>query len=104
VGAVTVANYKFEGSRFMSGVSWPVKPLARSTKAMGNYALVGNARLFSLALVSLTAIVLLPSGGASARVGVTSGADGDPLGKPPNENERILAAARRRRRHGRDQR
>ena len=57
---------------------------------MGNYAVIGNARLFSLALVSLTAIVLLPSGGASARVGVTSGADGDPLGKPPNENERIL--------------
>ena len=27
---------------------------------------------------------------ASARVGVTSAADGDPLGKPPNENERIL--------------
>ena len=25
-----------------------------------------------------------------ARVGVTSAADGDPLGKPPNENERIL--------------
>ena len=27
---------------------------------------------------------------ASAGVGVTSAADGDPLGKPPNENERIL--------------
>ena len=27
---------------------------------------------------------------AWAGVGVTSGADGDPLGKPPNENERIL--------------
>jgi hypothetical protein len=27
---------------------------------------------------------------AAAKVGVTSAADGDPLGKPPNENERIL--------------
>ncbi len=59
---------------------------------MGNYAVIGNAaRLFSLALVGLTAIALLSGGDAQAgSVGVTSAADGDPLGKPPNENERIL--------------
>ena len=57
---------------------------------MGTYAVFGKARLFSLTLVSLTAIVLPPGGEASAGVGVTSAADGQPLGKPPNENERIL--------------
>ena len=59
---------------------------------MGNYAVVGNARLFGVALVGLTAIALLSGGEALAAggVGVTSAADGDPLGKPPNENERIL--------------
>ena len=59
---------------------------------MGNYAVMGNARLFGVALVGLTAIALLSGGEALAAggVGVTSAADGDPLGKPPNENERIL--------------
>ena len=37
-----------------------------------------------------TALVLSIGSPAWARVGVTSAADGDPLGKPPNENERIL--------------
>jgi FecR protein len=59
---------------------------------MGNYAVIGNAaRLFGVALVGLTAIALLSGGDALAdSVGVTSAADGDPLGKPPNENERVL--------------
>ena len=37
-----------------------------------------------------TGLVLSIGSPAWAGVGVTSGADGDPLGKPPNENERIL--------------
>ena len=48
---------------------------------------------FSLALRALLvgagALCLAPLD-ALARVGVTSASDGDPLGKPPNENERIL--------------
>jgi hypothetical protein len=38
----------------------------------------------------MTALCLLAAGDAFARVGVTSATDGDPLGKPPNENERVL--------------
>lgn len=37
-----------------------------------------------------TAALTLPSAPAMARVGVTSATDGDPLGKPPQENERVL--------------
>ena len=50
----------------------------------------GSASLLRAALLVSTAIVLFTAGPASARVGVTSAADGDPLGKPPNENERVL--------------
>ena len=50
--------------------------------------------LVRAALLGATALALFSApftiGEASAGVGVTSGADGDPLGKPPNENERIL--------------
>ena len=46
--------------------------------------------LLRAALLMTTGLVLFVGSPASARVGVTSGADGDPLGKPPNENERIL--------------
>ena len=46
---------------------------------------VPGIRIIAAAL----AAVLLPLA-AAARVGVTSASDGDPLGKPPNENERIL--------------
>jgi hypothetical protein len=46
--------------------------------------------LLRAALLMTTGLVLFVNSPASARVGVTSGADGDPLGKPPNENERIL--------------
>jgi hypothetical protein len=41
----------------------------------------------------LATTALLPVGQAAAqpsRVGVTSATDGDPLGKPPTENERVL--------------
>jgi hypothetical protein len=42
------------------------------------------------ALLVTTALGLLNSGAAFARVGVTSATDGDPLGKPPAEAERVL--------------
>jgi hypothetical protein len=45
--------------------------------------------LLSALLAGLAAISIAPAD-TLARVGVTSGSDGDPLGKPPNENERIL--------------
>src|SRR5512144_1571668 len=52
-----------------------------------------NSSAFSLALrallVGVGALSLVPLD-ALGRVGVTSASDGDPLGKPPNENERIL--------------
>ncbi len=41
------------------------------------------------ALLGATALALA-AGPAIARVGVTSATDGDPLGKPPAENERVL--------------
>ncbi|MBV8410182.1 MAG: FecR domain-containing protein [Alphaproteobacteria bacterium] len=49
-----------------------------------------RARLLRAALLVSTALAAFASLPASAKVGVTSGADGDPLGKPPNENERVL--------------
>jgi hypothetical protein len=42
------------------------------------------------ALLATTALGVLGSGAALARVGVTSATDGDPLGKPPAEAERVL--------------
>ena len=50
----------------------------------------GAGSLSRAALLGMVAIVLSNGGEALARVGVTSAADGDPLGKPPNENERVL--------------
>src|SRR3981081_1019610 len=50
----------------------------------------GGVWLLRAALLVTTALILSIGSPASARVGVTSGADGQPLGKPPNENERIL--------------
>ena len=41
-------------------------------------------------LLSATTFGLLIAANADARVGVTSATNGDPLGRPPNENERIL--------------
>jgi FecR protein len=46
--------------------------------------------LLRAALLVTTGLILSIGSPAWARVGVTSGADGDPLGKPPNENERVL--------------
>ena len=46
--------------------------------------------LLRATLLVTTGLILTIGGPAWAGVGVTSGADGDPLGKPPNENERIL--------------
>src|SRR5215207_252170 len=45
--------------------------------------------LLGALLAGVAAISIAPAD-TLARVGVTSGSDGDPLGKPPNENERIL--------------
>jgi len=42
------------------------------------------------ALLATTVLGLLGSSAALARVGVTSATDGDPLGKPPAEAERVL--------------
>src|SRR5262245_17401097 len=46
--------------------------------------------LLGAGLLALPAACLWSAGDALGRVGVTSASDGDPLGKPPNENERIL--------------
>jgi hypothetical protein len=49
-----------------------------------------SCNLLRVVLLGTTALVLMSSPDAAARVGVTSATDGDPLGKPPAENERIL--------------
>src|SRR5258708_23331389 len=56
---------------------------------MGRNAAIGGGRLVGAILLGLAALAAM-STIAVARVGVTAGADGDSLGKPPNENERIL--------------
>ena len=56
---------------------------------MGKFATTGRAHLLG-AILAAAAVAGLPAGGVLAKVGVTSGATGDPLGKPPNENERVL--------------
>jgi FecR protein len=57
---------------------------------MATCTATGGRVLLRAALLVTTGLVLSIGSPAWARVGVTSGADGDPLGKPPNENERIL--------------
>jgi hypothetical protein len=57
---------------------------------MATCTATGGRLLLRAALLVTTGLVLSIGSPAWARVGVTSGADGDPLGKPPNENERIL--------------
>src|SRR5688572_16458675 len=51
-------------------------------------------RAVPIALLGATAFGLLAAplaiGEAAAKVGVTSATDGDPLGKPPQEAERVL--------------
>ena len=56
---------------------------------MGSHVIRCGARLLAATVLAAAATAAFPVEGM-ARVGVTSGADGDPLGKPPNENERIL--------------
>ncbi|SJZ30428.1 FecR family protein [Enhydrobacter aerosaccus] len=46
--------------------------------------------LLRAALLSTAALSLLAAPAALARVGVTSATDGDPLGKPPTQPERVL--------------
>src|SRR5882757_5425002 len=53
----------------------------------------GSVRRLSLlcaALLGTTALTLVGPALAQSKVGVTSATDGDPLGKPPAENERVL--------------
>ena len=53
-------------------------------------SVAGALSILRAALLASAALGLAGSGAALARVGVTSATDGDPLGKPPQENERIL--------------
>ncbi len=57
---------------------------------VGRNTAMSSGWLLRATLLGLAAIAIIPGSDAAARVGVTSGADGDPLGKPPNETERIL--------------
>ena len=55
----------------------------------------GRTTSFGRTLLLATGALALPLapfgiGGAAAKVGVTSATDGDPLGKPPSEAERVL--------------
>ncbi|HZX83176.1 MAG TPA: FecR domain-containing protein, partial [Reyranella sp.] len=47
-------------------------------------------RLLAAALSGLVLALSATTAEARSPVGVTTASDGDPLGKPPNENERIL--------------
>jgi len=49
-----------------------------------------TSAILRAALLATTAFALAGSGAAWARVGVTSATDGDPIGKPPAEAERVL--------------
>src|SRR5471030_2667122 len=53
-------------------------------------SVAGAFSILRAALLASAAFGLAGSGAALARVGVTSATDGDPLGKPPAEAERIL--------------
>lgn len=57
---------------------------------MGSYPVIGNGRIIIATLTGLAVGLAALQGAGAAPVGVTSGADGDPLGKPPNANERVL--------------
>src|SRR5690348_13790103 len=50
---------------------------------------VADFCLIRTLLLGTTALALVASP-AWAKIGVTSATDGDPLGKPPTENERVL--------------
>ena len=53
-------------------------------------SLVAAIALSRTRLLAAAVLVLLSTAEASAGVGVTSATDGDPLGKPPSEAERVL--------------
>src|SRR5690242_20203744 len=46
--------------------------------------------VLSAALFGATTLMLVGPVAAQSKVGVTSATDGDPLGKPPQEKERVL--------------
>jgi hypothetical protein len=55
--------------------------------------IMGRIRGWSLlgaALMGTTALTIVQPAAAQVKAGVTSATDGDPLGKPPAENERVL--------------
>ena len=51
---------------------------------------VSSLLLMRATLLSTSALAVLAIAPAHAKVGVTSATDGDPLGKPPSANERVL--------------
>ena len=53
-------------------------------------SVVTASSILRAALLATTALAFVGSGTALARVGVTSATDGDPLGKPPQDAERVL--------------
>ena len=63
------------------------KPVPRATTVLRTACATTVLRT---ALLATTAFALAGSGAAFARVGVTSATDGDPLGKPPTQAERVL--------------
>ena len=52
--------------------------------------MIGGSSLLRALLMGATALTLVGPAMAQSKVGVTSATDGDPLGKPPSENERVL--------------
>src|SRR5690242_18329748 len=64
-----------------------IKITRSSETSMANGSFGGSSLRAALMGVALLALFGTP---ASARVGVTSATDGDPLGKPPTQNERVL--------------
>ena len=51
---------------------------------------VRGLSLLGAALLGTTALATVGPAQAQSKVGVTSAADGDPLGKPPTQAERVL--------------
>src|SRR5262245_28145641 len=51
---------------------------------------VRGGSLINAALAGTTALIFVGTAAAQSKVGVTSATDGDPLGKPPTQNERVL--------------
>jgi hypothetical protein len=60
------------------------------SKFIANKSAANAASILRAALLASAALGLAGTGTALARVGVTSATSGDPLGKPPQEAERVL--------------